>query len=137
MTKAIRVLVANRPKLMRETVLAVLSDQPWIEIVGEVSSDLDIPDKVHELSPEVLVIAVDEPGKRPPLCDALLLENPSLHIIAVAPQQNYTVCYWATLDIRSDDFEPSEEGFLNAVRRVAEEAGVHCDPRSTAGSTTI
>jgi hypothetical protein len=71
----------------------------------------------------VLVIAVDEPGKRPALCDALLQENPSLHIIAVAPQQNYTVCYWATVDIRSDDFEPSEEGFLNAVRRVAEESG--------------
>jgi chemotaxis response regulator CheB len=137
MNKAIRVLVANRPKLMRETVLAVLSDQPWIEIVGEVSSDLEIPDKVHELSPEVLVIAVDEPGKRPPLCDALLQELPSLYIIAVAPQQNYTVCYWATLDIRSDDFEPSEEGFLNAVRRVAEEAGVNCERRSAAGSPTV
>jgi chemotaxis response regulator CheB len=137
MNKAIRVLVANRPKLMRETVLAMLSGQPWIEIVGEVSNDIDIPDKVQELLPEVLVIAVDEPGKRPALCDTLLQENPSLHIIAVAPKQNYTVCYWATLDIRSDDFEPSEEGFLKAVRRVAEESGVHCLPRSTAGSTTI
>ncbi|MBZ5651455.1 MAG: hypothetical protein LAO18_13330 [Acidobacteriia bacterium] len=127
MNKAIRVLVANRPKLMRETVLAVLSDQPWVEVVGEVSSDVEIPDKVHELSPEVLVIAVDEPGKRPTLCDTLLREIPGLHIIAVAPQQNYTVCYWATLDIRSDDLEPSQQGFLNAVRRVAEGAGLHCE----------
>jgi chemotaxis response regulator CheB len=127
MNKAIRVLVANRPKLMRETLLATLSDQPWIEVVGEVSNDADIPDKVHELSPDLLVIAVDEPGKRPGLCDTLLKELPDLHIIAVAPQQNYTVSYWAKLDIRSDDVEPSEQGFLNAVRRVAEGAGVHCE----------
>jgi DNA-binding NarL/FixJ family response regulator len=127
MNKAIRVLVANRPKLMRETLLAMLSDQPWIEVVGEVSNDTEIPDKVRELSPDLLVIAVDEPGTRPKLCDTLLREHSDLRIIAVAPRQNYTVCYWAMLDIRSDDVEPSEEGFLNAVRRVAEGAGVHCE----------
>ena len=37
MEKATRILVANRPKLMRDVVLATLSDQPGIEIVGEVS----------------------------------------------------------------------------------------------------
>jgi hypothetical protein len=30
------------------------------------------------------------------------------------------------VDIRSDDIESSEQGFLNAVRRVAEDAGVQC-----------
>ena len=124
--RLIRVLVANRPKLMRETLLATLSDQPWIEVVGEVASDAQIPGRVNETSPDLLVITVDEPGKRPTLCDSLLRQHPDLHIIAVAPHQNYSVCYRASVDIRSDDIESSEQGFLNAVRRVAEDAGVQC-----------
>ena len=124
--KVIRVLLANRPKLMRETLLATLSDQPWIEVVGEVASDAQIPSRVNETSPDLLVITVDVPGKRPALCDSLLRQHPDLHIIAVAPHQNYSVCYRASVDIRSDDIESSEQGFLNAVRRVAEDAGVQC-----------
>ena len=127
MNKVIRVLVANRPKLMRETLLAMLSEQPWIEVVGEVSNDAQIPGRVNESLPDLLVIAVDEPGKRPSICDSLLRQHPELRIIAVAPYQNYSVCYWASLDIRSDDIEASEEGFLSAVRRVAEGAGVQCE----------
>jgi DNA-binding NarL/FixJ family response regulator len=127
MNKVIRVLVANRPKLMRETLLAMLSEQPWIEVVGEVSNDAQIPGRVKESLPDLLVIAVDEPGKRPSICDSLLRQHPELRIIAVAPYQNYSVCYWASLDIRSDDIEASEEGFLGAVRRVAEGAGVQCE----------
>jgi len=127
MNKVIRVLVANRPKLMRETLLAMLSEQPWIEVVCEVSNDAQIPGRVKESLPDLLVIAVDEPGKRPSICDSLLRQHPELRIIAVAPYQNYSVCYWASLDIRSDDIEASEEGFLSAVRRVAEGAGVQCE----------
>jgi len=120
MNRSIRVLVANRPKVMREALLGTLSDQPWIEVVGEVSNDADIPDHVLRTLPDLLVIAVDEPGKRPGLCDALLQKHPGLRIIAVAPYQDYSVCYWASLDIHSDDIEPSEAGFLGAVRSVAE-----------------
>lgn len=120
MNKAIRILVANRPKLMREALLGTLSDQPWIEVVGEVSNDADIPDHVLRTLPDLLVIAVDEPGKRPSLCDALLQKYPDLRIIAVAPYQDYSVCYWASLDIHTDNIEPSEQGFLSAVRSVAE-----------------
>jgi hypothetical protein len=42
MGKAIRVLVANRPRLMRETILSTFADQPDIEIVGEVDDDSEI-----------------------------------------------------------------------------------------------
>jgi len=117
---SIRILVANRPKLMRELLLGTLEDQPWIEIVGEVSDDSEILDQVHRTSPDLLVIATDEPGKRPVICDSLLHELPGLRIIAVDPSKNYSVFYWATLDIHSDDIETSEEGILGALRSVAE-----------------
>jgi len=118
--KAIRILVANRPKLMRELLLGVLADQTWVEIVGEVSDDSEISDYVLRTSPDLLVIAVDEPGQKPQICDALFNQHPELRIIAVAPSRNYSVFYWATLDIHADDIEASEEGFLSAIRSAAE-----------------
>ena len=120
MNKPIRILVANRPKVMREALLDLLSDRSWIEVVGEVSNDADILDFVDRTAPDLLVMAVDEPGKRPSLCDALLREHPELRIIAVAPHQDYSVFYWASVEIHSDDIETSEAGFINALRSVAE-----------------
>ena len=120
MNKPIRILVANRPKVMREALLDLLSDRSWIEVIGEVSNDADIPDFVDRRVPDLLVMAVDEPGKRPSLCDALLREYPELRIIAVAPHQDYSVFYWASVEIHSDDIETSEAGFINALRSVAE-----------------
>jgi len=120
MNKPIRILVANRPKVMREALLDLLSDRSWIEVIGEVSNDADIPDFVDRTVPDLLVMAVDEPGKRPGLCDALLREHPELRIIAVAPHQDYSVFYWASVEIHSDDIETSEAGFINALRSFAE-----------------
>jgi DNA-binding NarL/FixJ family response regulator len=122
MDKMIRILVANRPRLMRELILATLADQPDIEIVGEVSDDAEIPERVHKTLPDWLVIALDESGKRPSICDRILREHPEVRIIAVASDENRTVGYWASIDIHSNDIEPSEEGILSAVRSMA--AGV-------------
>ncbi|HLZ92201.1 MAG TPA: hypothetical protein VKQ28_10830 [Candidatus Acidoferrum sp.] len=69
MVRSIRVVVANRPKLMRELILSMLSDEPGVEIVGEVADDAEIAERVQEVSPDLLVIALDEPSKRPELCD--------------------------------------------------------------------
>jgi DNA-binding NarL/FixJ family response regulator len=120
MDKAIRILVANRPKLMRELLLTTLSEQTGIEVIGEVSETSDIQNFVDKTSPDLLVIDAEEPGKRPFICDMLLRDHPQMRIIAVAPKDNYSVCYWASFDIHSDDVEASEEGFLSAVRKVAE-----------------
>jgi chemotaxis response regulator CheB len=123
MDKMIRILVANRPRLMRELILATLADQPDIEIVGEVSDDAEIPELVHKTLPDWLVIALDESGERPSLCDRVLREHPEVRIIAVASGENRTVGYWASIDIHSNDIEPSEEGILSAVRSMAARVG--------------
>jgi len=116
MEKAIRVLVANRPRLMRETILSTFADQPDIEIVGEVADDSEIIECVKRTLPNFVVIALDQPGRRPSVCDDLLREHPEVRIIAVAPAKNYIVYYWASLDIHSSDIEASEEGMLNVLR---------------------
>ena len=120
MTKTFRILMANQPKLMRELLVEMLEEESWIEIVGEVARESEIRELVRKTAPDLLVVTAGEPGIRPAICEELLKEFPSLRIIAVAPHENYTVCYWASLDIHSDDVETSERGFLGAVKNAAQ-----------------
>jgi len=116
MEKPIRVLVANRPRLMRETILSTFADQPDIEIVGEVTEESEIFESVRKTLPNFVVIALDRPEERPQICDDLLREYPEVRVLAVAPSKNYVVYYWASLDIHSSNIEASEEGVLGALR---------------------
>ncbi len=116
-------MVANRPRLMRELVLETISDQPDIEIVGEVQEEGDILRVVEETEPDFLIIAFDQPMQRPRLCDALLRQHPGMRILALAPEQNSSISYWASLDIHSSRVEVSEEGVLSALRRKTQLVG--------------
>jgi len=91
MEKVIRVLVANRPRLMRELILTTFADQPehrncwrsWRRV-----GDL----REHKENPaDFVVIALDHPGTRPAICDELLREHPEVRVIAVAPEKNFVV----------------------------------------------
>ena len=117
MARQIRVLVAIRPRLMRELILNTFSEQPDIEVVGEISDDADVQSAVDAKQPDFLVLSQDDAKHRPSICDAVLHRHPELRIIAVAPDQNYSVHYWASLDIHSDDVEASEEGILEVLRK--------------------
>jgi AmiR/NasT family two-component response regulator len=116
MERVIRVLVANRPRLMRELILTTFADQPDIEIVGEVAEESEISESVKKTLPNFVVIALDQPGRRPRICDELLREHPEVRVIAVAPEKNCIVFYWASFNIHSNDIEASEDGMLNAMR---------------------
>jgi len=118
MNRAIRILVANQPRLMRELIVATLTDQPDMEIVGEVADDAEIADEVAKSSPDLVVISMDESGRRPILCDTILHKHPEVRIIAVAFQKNRSVFYWATFNIHSNEIESSEEGILKAARGI-------------------
>ena len=114
--KRVRVLVANRPRLMRELVLATIADQPDIEIVGEVGDEGDLTEVVEQVRPDVLILAMEEPEKRPSQCGFLLGRYPDMRILALAPEQNRALFYWAIVDIRTRPLESSEAGILKAVR---------------------
>jgi chemotaxis response regulator CheB len=116
MQRAIRVLVANQPRLLRELILSTFSDQPDIEIVGEVEDESEIRAKVSTTDPNFVVIALDDPNKRPAICDDLLREHPNLRVIAVAARKESVVYYWASLDIHASNIEASEEGILSTLR---------------------
>lgn len=116
METSVRVLVANRPRLLRELVLSTLSEQDGISIVGQADNEKDVPSLVAETKPDFLLIALDESRKRPALCDMLLRKFPALRIIAVAPNRNIGVFYWTSLEIHSSTMEASEEALLEVIR---------------------
>jgi chemotaxis response regulator CheB len=117
MENAVRVLVANRPRLLREMVLSALAEQKGINVVGEADDERDVPEMVERTKPDFLLIGMEEGRKRPRLCDVLLKQYPSLRIIAVAPSSSLGIFYWASFEIHSATLEASEEGLLEVIRK--------------------
>jgi AmiR/NasT family two-component response regulator len=114
--KRVRVLVANRPRLMREIVLATIADQPDIEVVGDVEQTANLTEIVEQVQPDVLIVALDEQEKRTGECGFLLGRYPRMRILALAPERNLGILYWAIVDIRTKPVESSEAGVLSALR---------------------
>ena len=120
MTQHIRVVVANRPRLMRELVVETISEQPDIEIIAEIQDEDKIVDAVEEKHPDFLIIALNESDQRPPLCDILLRRYPQMKILALAPERNSSIFYWGSFDIHESSVEASEAGILSSLRRKSE-----------------
>lgn len=121
--RRVRVLVANRPRLMRELVLAVIADQPDIEVIGEIQNESELVEAVEEAEPDVLILALDGGDKRVAQCGFLLGRYPQMRILALAPEQNRGLLYWAVVDVRAEELESSEERILSALRERPSVAG--------------
>jgi hypothetical protein len=112
--RKIRVLVANHPRLMRDLVLATVSDQPDIEVLGALEDESQIVEVVAKTHPDFVIVALDNPDERPAICDYLLSRHPQVKVLAVAPEHDNSLFFWS--DIRSAAVESSEEGILNVIR---------------------
>jgi chemotaxis response regulator CheB len=101
---------------MRDLVLATISDQPDIEIVGELQGDFEILEAIEQTQPDFLIVALDESDERPIICDFVLEKFPNMKIIALAPHRNSSIYYWGAVQIHSTRIEASEDGVLNTLR---------------------
>ena len=120
----IRVLIANQPRLMRELIGATIADQPDIELVGEVGKQEDLAEAVAETRPDVLIVPIDDRDNYRAQCGFLLGRYPEMKILALAPEQNRALFYWAIVDIRSKSLESSESGILDAMRQRSQVVGL-------------
>jgi len=115
----IRVVVANRPRLMRELVAATICNQPDMEVVAEAQDEAEIAEVVDRYRPDYLIVALEEPEPYPGLCGFLLGRYPHMRVLALAPERNTGIAYWAFVDIRTRRIQTSEEEILNALRKSA------------------
>ena len=120
----IRVLVANRPQLMRDVVLETISDQPDIEVLDEIKNDSEILPRVEEWHPDFVIVALDVREGPPAFCDRLLLTHPDMKILAVAPERNRSLFMWVALNVCTMQIETSEQGILDALRGKTHVAGI-------------
>ncbi len=81
MTK-IRVLLANRPRLMREVVREIIERQDDMEVVGEVLDPLDILMAVREAEVDAVILAL-KGSEDTGLCSHLLAQYPDLTILGL------------------------------------------------------
>ena len=112
----IKVIVASRPRLMREVVMEMISNQPDIELMAEVQDDGKILDVVGELNPDWIFVALDQPDQQPNICELLFSRFPNLKVLALASEKNSCICYWASVTVRSSRVESSEKGILDVLR---------------------
>jgi len=108
--------------LIRELVLATVGDQPDIEIVGEIQDEMDIEDAITTTRPDFLIVALEKSNRLSVICDLVLQNHPQLKVIAIAPDRNSTMFYWASLEIKSHRIETSENGVLETIRKASETA---------------
>ncbi len=120
----IRVLIANQPRLIRELISVTIADQPDIELVGEVERREDLAEAVAQTKPDVLIIAIDGHDRFRAQCGFLLGRYPEMKILALAPEQNRAMFFWAVVDIRSKSLESSETGILDAMRQQSQVVGL-------------
>ena len=105
---------------MRELVLATISDQSDIEVIGDLEQTANLAEIVEQARPDVLIIALDSQDRQEKQseCGFLIGRYPRMRILALAPEQNRGSLYWAIIDIRSKAVESSEAGILSALREV-------------------
>jgi DNA-binding NarL/FixJ family response regulator len=112
----IRVLIANSPRLIRELMMETIADQPDIDIVGEVTNEADLAKAVNRTQPDFIIVALEKHNRLPAACHSILQEHPNLKVIAIAPDRNSSMFYWASLRVQSNKIETSEDGVLDALR---------------------
>jgi hypothetical protein len=93
-----------------------MGDQPDIEVVGEVFEESRLTEAVEDLQPDALIVTLDDAENRSALSGFLLGRYPKMRILALAPERNQGVYFWAVVTIRSQRLESSELAVLNALR---------------------
>jgi len=62
--------------------------------------------------------------ENPVQCGFFLGRYPEMRILALAPEQNRALFYWASVDVRKKALESSEAGILGAMRQAAPVVGL-------------
>jgi DNA-binding NarL/FixJ family response regulator len=109
--------------MIRELIMATISDQPDIEIVGEVLDESEIELAIERTHPDFLIVALEQSDRLPGICQKILRTHPEMRVIAIAPDRDNLMFYSASLQIQSDQLEASEASVLNVLRGKSQPLG--------------
>jgi len=115
-TQAIRVAVANQPRMMRELIAISLADEEDVEVVAQVSDEAEILRVIEETTPDFLIVALDSRRFGSSAREAALERHPEMKILALASDGNSFILYSASDGIRSIVHKGSEAEILKVMR---------------------
>ena len=115
----IKVLVANRPRLLRELVISTLANHPDIEVLNNTAAEELMEEhlfsSIKRLQPDFLITTLENSGEPSKQCHFLLKRFAELQIIAVAPHSDSCVLYAMNQRIYSVPVAMSEQGIVDAL----------------------
>jgi AmiR/NasT family two-component response regulator len=112
---SVRVVIACRQRLMRDIVVAAIGQQASVEIVGEVNEGHLLFLAIEENMPDVVILALGDPSRRPAMVSEVLQRYPAVKVIALSPDRNQALFYWISPAIQSRQIECCEQGLTEAL----------------------
>jgi hypothetical protein len=107
----IRIILAMETRLLREMLRRAISKFPLMKVVREMSSDTGLPSIVEQTKADWVLILLRPDGKLPGTAKRLLEEQPSVSIIALAPDGGEVRLAWAeardNVTVTGSDGNPS------------------------------
>jgi DNA-binding NarL/FixJ family response regulator len=116
MARAIRVAVANQPRLMRDLISMSLADEEDVEVIAQISDEAEISRVIDQTTPEFLIVALDSRRFGSSAREAALQRHPDMKILALAADGNSFTLFSASDGIRSVIHEGSEAEILKVMR---------------------
>jgi DNA-binding NarL/FixJ family response regulator len=111
--------LAIKPRVLRESVAAMLRREADIDVVGQVTDQVDLLLAVLETGADVVIHSADESQPMPAVYTHLLSEFPELRIIALSADAQQGFAYRQEITARPLPAVSPDE-VLSAVRWAAE-----------------
>ena len=89
-----RVILANKPRLLRGMLKHVLQKDPGLKVVGEVLDLEDLARTVEETGAEWVIVSLPPDGRIPERAEAVLASHPSINLLAVAMDGSQIKLKW-------------------------------------------
>jgi DNA-binding NarL/FixJ family response regulator len=114
--RAIRVAVANQPRMMRELIAMSLVTEEDVEVVADINDEAAISQVVGEATPDFLIVSLDSRRFGPPAREDMLQRHPEMQILALATDGNSFILFSASDGIRSMTYKGPEAEILDVMR---------------------
>lgn len=105
-----RVLLAIKPRLLREMLRHAILKSPYLRLVGEVCNGRELSSMVEEKDPQWVIMSLSPDGELPDTAERLWMAEPSISILAVASDGSQVKMGW------KQPYQTSADGGTNGNR---------------------
>jgi DNA-binding NarL/FixJ family response regulator len=89
-----RIILANKPRLLRGMLKRVLQKVPDFQVVGEVLDPARLSATIEKTEAQWVVLSLSPTGKMPAMAETLLAVHPTICILAVAMDGSRVKVKW-------------------------------------------